>query len=93
VVKYLSRMTPRDPLYAGYRYPAGLISYAGTSQDTAAKFRTARNQAFTTWPRSPACRWPRNHACRRPHSTHRAFRYFIDDKLTVPIEAGLAHRG
>lgn len=29
VVRYLSRMaTPRDPLYAGYRYPAELISYA-----------------------------------------------------------------
>src|SRR5208283_4483934 len=91
---------PRDPLYAGYRYPAELISYAvwlyfrfplslrmveemlaarGISvtyetirqwglkfgrefanrirrraprrpnQDTAAKFRTARCQAFTTW--------------------------------------------
>ena len=29
MVRYLSRMTaPRDPLYAGYRYPAELISYA-----------------------------------------------------------------
>ncbi len=29
VVRYLSRMTtPRDPLLAGYRYPAELISYA-----------------------------------------------------------------
>ena len=29
VVVYLSRMTtPRDPLYAGYRFPAELISYA-----------------------------------------------------------------
>ena len=29
VVRYLSRMTtPRDPLYAGYRYPAENISYA-----------------------------------------------------------------
>ena len=29
MVKYLSRMTtPRDPLYAGYRYLAELISYA-----------------------------------------------------------------
>ena len=29
IVRYLSRMTtPRDPLYAGYRYPAELISYA-----------------------------------------------------------------
>ena len=29
VVRYLSRMmTPRDPLYAGYRYPVELISYA-----------------------------------------------------------------
>ena len=28
VVRYLSRMTmPRDPLYAGYRYPAELTSY------------------------------------------------------------------
>ena len=27
--RYLSRMTtPRDPLYAGYRYPAEIISYA-----------------------------------------------------------------
>ena len=29
MVRYLSRMTtPRDPLYAGYRFPAELISYA-----------------------------------------------------------------
>ena len=29
MIRYLSRMTtPRDPLYAGYRYPAELISYA-----------------------------------------------------------------
>jgi putative transposase len=29
VVRYLSRMrTLRDPIYAGYRYPAELISYA-----------------------------------------------------------------
>src|SRR5271165_5772808 len=29
VVRYLSPMTtPRDPLFAGYRYPAELISYA-----------------------------------------------------------------
>jgi len=29
LVRYLPRMrTPRDPLYAGYRYPAELISYA-----------------------------------------------------------------
>jgi putative transposase len=28
VVRYLSRMTPRDPLDAGYRYRAALTSYA-----------------------------------------------------------------
>ena len=28
LVMYLNPMTPRDPLYAGYRHPAELIAYA-----------------------------------------------------------------
>ena len=38
------------------------------NQVIAAKFHSARNQPFTTWAKSLACRWLRNGACRRPSS-------------------------
>jgi CHASE1-domain containing sensor protein len=55
------------------------------NQDTAAKFRTARSQAFIAWARLPAWRWlavitSADGRC----STHRASLHSIDDKLTVP---------
>jgi putative transposase len=58
------------------------------NQDTAIKFHSARNQAFTTlgWDHR------RDHGrvirlVDRRHSTHLPCRYCIDDKLTVPSQA------
>jgi hypothetical protein len=56
------------------------------NQDTAAKFHSARNQAFTTWAEMTGvapCRIITRIAGRR--STHCAFRHPTPDNLTVPL--------